>query len=120
MSEQPEHFKKRRVNLRFLYAMCNDVAAVRRFYSESIGLEELGHMDEEAFGWVGYDSEGMQLMFFRWDESLPRPSEWAWQPGDGAGTTPALSFSIEVPEEDSLDVLKRRGPMEALRHVTSR
>ena len=95
-----KHFQGGRVNLRFVYSFCTDIGSVRGFYTGILGMTELGFMDSEEFGWVGYDSEGMQLMFFRWDEELPSREEWDWQPGDGAGTIPGMSFSMEIPEEE--------------------
>jgi hypothetical protein len=94
------HFTGGRVNLRFVYCFCRDIGSVRRFYTELLGMSELGCMDTEEFGWVGYDSQGMQLMFFRWDDG-PDPAEgWAWQPGDGAGELPLMSFSVEIPGDE--------------------
>jgi catechol 2,3-dioxygenase-like lactoylglutathione lyase family enzyme len=96
------------MNLRFLYGMCKDVQAVRAFYSDAIGLQEQHFMDEERFGCVIYKSEGMEYMFFRWDEGeVPAPEGWAWQPGDGVGQTPVMSISIQVPEEEFRDVVGR-------------
>lgn len=107
MSEPRAHFVKRKVNVRFLYCLCNDVVPVRRFYTELLGCEELGFMSDEKFGWVGYDSEGMQLMFFRWDTELPARTAWDWQPGDGAGDAPGMSFSVEIEEGDARAVFDR-------------
>ncbi len=81
--ERLKHFQKRKVNLRFVYSFCSDIGEVRRFYTDLLGMTELGFMDEEQFGWVGYDSEGVQFMFFRWDEELPSREDWDWK---GAGT----------------------------------
>jgi catechol 2,3-dioxygenase-like lactoylglutathione lyase family enzyme len=107
MPEEKKHFQKRKVNLRFLYSMCNDVQAVKVFYTDMLGLFELGFMDQEGFGWVGYDCEGMQLMFFKWDEKIPVREKWDWQPGDGAGDQPGMSFSIELPEDEAKPTLTR-------------
>ncbi|MHC4779027.1 MAG: VOC family protein, partial [Planctomycetota bacterium] len=76
-------------------------------YSKFLGMHELGFMDQEEFGWVGYDCEGMQLMFFKWDEELPARDKWDWQPGDGAGDQPGLSFSIELPEDEARETIAR-------------
>ena len=115
MTEERKHFQKRKVNLRFVYCMCSDVSAVREFYSGLLGMEELGFMDTDQFGWAGYDSEGMQLMFFRWDEDLPARTGWDWQPGDGAGEAPGMSFSIELPEEESAELVEKIGQAELQR-----
>ena len=62
---------------------------------------------QEGFGWVCYDSEGLQLMFFRWDTPLPVAEGFAAQPGDGGGESSRSSFSIEIPEADFPAVYER-------------
>jgi catechol 2,3-dioxygenase-like lactoylglutathione lyase family enzyme len=95
-------------NLRFLYAMCSDVSAMRAFYTEVLGMKELSFRDDENFGWCVYDTEGLQLMFFRWDTELPPEQRWAWQPGEAPeDSAPLMSFSIEYPEADLRAVVKR-------------
>ncbi len=96
-----------RLNVRFLYHYCNDIAAMRAFYTDGLGMKEAGHMDEENFGWLCYDSDGMQLMFFRWNSELSVHAGFAAQPGDGGGESSRPSFSIEVPEELFAGVLER-------------
>ncbi|MHC4930741.1 MAG: VOC family protein [Planctomycetota bacterium] len=97
-----------RLNIRFVYGICNDVAAMRAFYSDLLGMEELQFMDEEPFGFLVYQSEGFQLMFFRsMHGELPVPEEWSWQPGDGAGDGAALSWSLLVPEEEFRELTGR-------------
>ena len=97
-----------KLNIRFLYGICNDVAAMRAFYSELIGLEEMQFLDEESFGYLVYRSEGFQLMFFRsMHGEVPVQEKWSWQPGDGAGDGAAFSFSVLVPEEDFREVVGR-------------
>src|SRR5690606_40834394 len=78
LAEQPGP----KVNVRFLYVMCNDVGLMRDFYSDVLGMSELNFRDDENFGWAVYDTEGFQLMFFRWDSELPFDERWAWQPGE--------------------------------------
>jgi catechol 2,3-dioxygenase-like lactoylglutathione lyase family enzyme len=97
-----------KINIRFLYCMCNDVKTVKAFYSEVLGMKEMSFRDDENFGWVVYDTEGLQLMFFRWDSALPVETRWAWQPGDfREDGAPLMSFSVEYPEEDLRAVVKR-------------
>lgn len=96
------------LNIRFLYAFCGDIASVRSFYTEQLGLLESSHMDDASFGYVSYNCEGMQLMFFRWDDGeLPALPGWAWQPGDGAGDVPVMSFAVHVPEPHYAEVVDR-------------
>ena len=100
MSDQ-EQLPQPRVNLRFVHAFCDDVPATKAFYGDRLGMTLQSTMDDEPHGWVVMQSEGFQLMFHRWDHGpLQRSHEWSWQPGDGAGELPTISFGIEVPEDD--------------------
>ncbi len=68
--------KRPTVTIRYFFLMCNDIAAMRRFYTEQVGLEEAGHVDEEKFGYLVYQCDGFEFMFFRADKPLPVPTEW--------------------------------------------
>lgn len=104
LAEQPGP----KVNVRFLYVMCNDVGLMRDFYSDVLGMSELNFRDDENFGWAVYDTEGFQLMFFRWDSELPFDERWAWQPGEAPeNSAPLMSFSLEYPEDELREVVKR-------------
>jgi catechol 2,3-dioxygenase-like lactoylglutathione lyase family enzyme len=104
LAEQPGP----KVNVRFLYVMCNDVGLMRDFYSDVLGMSELNFRDDENFGWAVYDTEGFQLMFFRWDNELPFDERWAWQPGEAPeNSAPLMSFSLEYPEDELREVVKR-------------
>lgn len=95
-------------NVRFVYSMCNDVKVMQAFYSDVLGMSELSFRDDENFGWLVYDTEGFQLMFFRWDSELPVEERWAWQPGDfREDGAPLMSFSLEYPEDELKTVVKR-------------
>lgn len=98
-----------RLNLRFLHVPCADVQAMRRFYEEGLGMQLASFTDEERWGWAVFQSEGLQLMFHRWDEGgeVPVPEGFAWQPGDGEGTRPAMSYGIELPEADYAETVAR-------------
>lgn len=89
-----------RANLRFLFHHAPDLPALRRFYSEAVGLEETSWQRSEDFGWLAYRSEGVELMFFRDADAVPTSDGWADQPGHDGGSAPVASWAIEVPEED--------------------
>ncbi|MHC5012597.1 MAG: VOC family protein [Planctomycetota bacterium] len=90
-----------KVNLKFLYAFCSDVKPIRSFYSDVIGAQEVGFMDNENMGWVCYQSDGLQFMFQRWDEPFPAETRWAAQPGwTVEPNAPLMSFSLEMSVED--------------------
>ncbi len=94
------------VQIKYLYAYANDLEAMRKFYTELVGMKQ-GAFRNDQWGWLVYDCGGFQLMFFRSEPPLaPMPAEtrWALQPGwndgeirDGAEI---ISWSIQVPEED--------------------
>jgi len=87
----------RSVNIRFVYNFCNDLAAMRRFYTDLLGLPEAAYSEEHRY--LCYRSEGFQFMFFRPDAEVPPREGWADQPAYAGGTTFDTSWSIEIPEE---------------------
>ncbi|MFN2114745.1 MAG: VOC family protein [Anaerolineae bacterium] len=96
------------LNIRYLYAFCNEIDPMREFYSDVLGMQEGSHMDSEDFGWLTYKSEGLELMFFRWDDGvLPVQQAAAWQPGGGDGELPVMSFSVHVPRESYAATVER-------------
>jgi catechol 2,3-dioxygenase-like lactoylglutathione lyase family enzyme len=103
MSEPASHS----VRVRFVYGFCNDVDAMRRFYSEILGMKAQSYQNDAQFGWLSYDDGRVGLMFFRWDTPLPVQDGWAWQPGGGGGDKPYASWSVEVPEAAFRGVLAK-------------
>lgn len=107
-SEEKKPDDKPKLNIRYLYSFCNDVASMRKFYSDQLGMKEGSHFDDEKFGWLTYKSEGVELMFFRWDSKLPVNENWAWQPGGTVeGAKPAMSFSVGMKWDDFKAAYKR-------------
>lgn len=95
------------INIRFIFNFCNDIDEIRRFYSELIGLEEVSYRNDEEWGWLVYQSEGFQFMWFRSDEKLPVIDGWAAQPGYSGGEFAITSWSIELPKEDFEKIIGR-------------
>jgi len=93
------------VNVRFVYNFCNDLAAMRHFYTDLLGLDEAGYSEEQRY--LCYRSEGFQLMFFRPDAEVEAAEEWADQPGYEGGTSYVTSLSVEVPEEKFAAAVER-------------
>ena len=101
-----------RVNLRFLFVMCNDILTMRHFYTDLLGMKETSFTNDEHWGWLNYKSEGLEFMFFRAKEKMPVQHYWTWQPGYDGGTVNAISWAIHIPEADfesTVDRLKRSG-----------
>jgi hypothetical protein len=81
------------MNLRFLYTYCNDLPAVRRFYSELLELREV-YFEDGSEGGLAYKCDELQFTFLPCTTELPIVSEWHNQPGWKGGTLPAASWSI--------------------------
>lgn len=97
-----------KVNIRFLYAWCNDINDTRKFYTNLLGLLETSAVDNKEFGWLCYQCTGMQFMFFRAEQKLAIEQRWADQPGEMApGAVPIMSFSIEIPADDFKATVRR-------------
>ena len=102
------------VTIKYVYAYANDLDAMRRFYTDLVGMTEGAFRNDEQWGWLVYKCAGFQLMFFRSEPPLsPAPVEtrWALQPGwndgevrDGAEI---FSWSIRVPESAFADTVAR-------------
>lgn len=95
------------IRLSFIYNHCNDIEEMRRFYTDLIGLKEFAYHNDEQWGWLCYKTGGLELMFFRTEETIPKQEQWAVQPGWEGGTFEGTSWSIEVPEEEFASVVER-------------
>lgn len=99
--------QKPSVNLRYLYVMCNDIPAMKTFYGDLLGMSVQAFMNEAQFGYLAFQGDGMQLMFFRADAKLPVVAEFAGQPGYQGGKLEATSWSIQIPEADFAAAVER-------------
>jgi catechol 2,3-dioxygenase-like lactoylglutathione lyase family enzyme len=100
--------EKPKANIRFLFNVCNDIDEVRHFYTDLLGMEEDGYMNDENFGYLSYECEGgVYFMFFRAVEKLPVLDEWASQPGWPGRTLEVNSWAIQIPYEDFAEVYEK-------------
>ena len=86
-------------SVRFIYFYCQDLAAMRHFYSELIGLKET-YFSEDDRPSVAYDCDGLQFTIYKSDNVSVTPNEYALQPGWLGGTKLSVSWSIPVPSGD--------------------
>jgi catechol 2,3-dioxygenase-like lactoylglutathione lyase family enzyme len=86
------------VRVNFIYGHCHDVAAMRHFYSDLLGLTESSYRNDDEWQWLVYECGCFQLMFFP-DPGFAPPSGWCMQPGWDGGTVPGTSWSVTVPME---------------------
>lgn len=103
------------IHIRFLYRYCNDIPAMRAFYTDGLGMLEVSHRDEDDEGWLVYQSEGLQLIVMRFDAPVPVLEQFAAQPGDGGGPSPRSSIGIEFSLEDFQAVYERVAATDAPR-----
>jgi catechol 2,3-dioxygenase-like lactoylglutathione lyase family enzyme len=95
-----------KISIRYLFNHTADLEATRAFYTEMIGLKETAF--EAEWGFLCYQCEGFELMFFRAENGRPaEPGGWASQPGYQGGSIEAISWAIGVPEELFRDVVNR-------------
>lgn len=93
------------VNVRFIFNHCNDLTVAREFYTDLIGLREAAYDEEQ--GYLVYQCEGFQFMFFKAKTEINVLNEWADQPGYEGGTFGGTSFAIEAPEEAFAKTVER-------------
>ncbi len=99
-----------KVNVRFIFSICNDVEEMRRFYSDLLGMKEQAFYKAEdgKFGYLSYMcAGGLEVDFFYTGKEVPALTEWAWQPGYEGGNFMVTSWAIEIPEEDFPATVKR-------------
>lgn len=94
-----------KINVRFVYNFCNDLGEMRHFYTELLGLDEVGYNEEHRY--LCYQCGGFQLMFFRPDAAVEVLEGWADQPGYRGGTTFVTSWAVEVPEGEFAATVER-------------
>ena len=92
--------------VKFIYLFCADLARMRHFYSELLGLEEIYYVAGEDGG-LGYNCDGLQFTIFQDERVTPQEEGWARQPGWQGGTLPMVSWSVPYKEGDYRSVLAR-------------
>jgi catechol 2,3-dioxygenase-like lactoylglutathione lyase family enzyme len=109
---QPVDAPKPKAAIKFVYQHCNDLPAMRRFYTELVGMNETSFKDEGDWHWLVYKCDGFEFMIFPASEPLPVTDAWSAQPGYDGGTLDGMSWSVEVPEPDfaaTVDRLRAAG-----------
>jgi catechol 2,3-dioxygenase-like lactoylglutathione lyase family enzyme len=106
-TEEVAEKKIPKINVRFIFSMCNDIDAMRHFYTDLLEMEEQAYYSTEEFGYLSYPCEGVYLMFFYSGQDAPVFEEWAWQPGYEGGNLHVTSWAIEIPEADFSASVKR-------------
>ena len=94
-------------SVRFFYFYASDIEAMRAFYTDLIGLNEV-FFQVGPEGGLGYACDALQFTIFAAPELKPDLSDtWAMQPGWQGGTNKSMSWSIEATEETFAEIVKR-------------
>lgn len=95
------------IRIHTLFYWCNDVVAMRHFYTDLIGLKEAYFRNDEAHGWITYSVADVDIAFMRASEPLPIPTTWAKQPSLPIGTLENPSVLIAVSPEEFITIVNR-------------
>jgi len=79
---------------------CNDIDAIRRFYTELLGLEPTFSANDAERGYISYDFAGVQLLFLRATAQQPVPTGFAKHPGYAGGTAEQTLLVVDVGKRD--------------------
>jgi len=90
--------KTPKVHHNTIFSYCNDVATMRHFYTDLLGLEETYFDDEQ--GWLTYSSGTLQVVFVRAKSPLPVTSDWGKQPSYQEGKLEIPSWVIQIDYAD--------------------
>lgn len=93
-----------KVELNTIFRWCNDVATMRHFYTDCLGLSETYFRNDEAHGWLTYQVGEVQLVFMRAAETLPAAAQFARNPGYEGGNLHAESWVLKV-ERPSFNII---------------
>jgi len=92
--------------IRFLFNVCNDLAATKNFYVDLIGMKVTQY--EEEWGYLNIQCDGFEFMFFKSEKGdLSVAERWASQPGYEGGALEVMSWALFIPEDQFADVVKR-------------
>lgn len=88
------------LQLRTLYFHCNDIDAMRAFYTDLLGLPESYYRNSEQHRCLAYQIQGAELVFMPAHEQLPLQTEWARQPGYAGSESTAKTWLFTMSNSD--------------------
>lgn len=92
--------------IKFIYIFCNDLQAMRYFYTNILGLNEIYYSDPPD-GTVAYDCDGLQFTIINNPKAQQAPKDWAWQPGWKEGNGAITGWSICLTENNYSSVIQK-------------
>ena len=96
-----------KIELNTIFRWCSDVATMRHFYTECLGLEETYFRSDAEHGWLTYQLGEVQLVFIRSGEPLPVTTQFAQNPGYQGGDLHAESWVLKV-ERPSFETITQQ------------
>jgi catechol 2,3-dioxygenase-like lactoylglutathione lyase family enzyme len=93
--------------VRFVYAYCNDLEAMRRFYADLLGLPQTSVENGRNGGFIELDCGGFRLAFLQAAAPRPVATELSKLPGCTGGEIEQALCSIEYSAEDYAAVIAR-------------
>lgn len=91
--------------VRFLYLSCSDLDAMRRFYTDLIGMNEIYYSSDDRM--LAYDCDGFQFTVLESKDVSPIDEDWGRQPGWSGGTGTTASWSAALTEDTYADAIER-------------
>ena len=95
------------IHIDTIFRYCNDVDAMRHFYTELVGLEETYYRNDEEHGWLTYQIGKTQLVFTRSESIQTIETAWAKSPAYAGGTTEISSWVISLTHNNYESVIER-------------
>lgn len=81
-----------------IFIWCNDISAMRDFYSKILGMKEFSFSTDGLYDYLGYEiNNGPKLFFLSHNKNLEKTSEWSKQPAFVQGTLERTSWTVRIP-----------------------
>ena len=96
-----------KIHISTIFKWCTDIEAMRRFYTDLLGLEETFFQHEGSQGWLTYKSQDVQIVFIQTETPLPVATEWAKQPGYAEGSLETSSWVMTVSYAEFSKIVER-------------
>lgn len=93
--------------LNTVFEWCNDVAEMRAFYTDALGLTETHARDEQKVGVVVYQAGDTQIVITRLPDPKPVLDQWTKTWGFDEGVLQEPAWVIEVEWDSFFNVVER-------------
>lgn len=98
---------KTNIYINTIFRYCNDIDAMRHFYTDLLALDETYYRNDEEHGWLTYQIGHTQLVFTRASSSLAIEMEWAKSPAYSGGTKEMQSWVVALTGDNYQATIER-------------